>query len=286
MSSKNYSKTSHANKNIVLPLNEDMNTIELLNANNKIQLNNINNRKFMNNNNNSSMINSEFNPNFNNSMQINSNYDNKDYNRWLNILISFLRDNHLNSVNIKHLKKHNISKEIDFKNREFLEYLRLTAKISFNPANEMMYLIKKYDIKSKNDLILLLKREENGLKYDDDLKTSYLDIDKDIEELKNSKKINVIQSEKDLVLFYRDPDDEVEKMLVDTANHNALNLIRDIWKNECKFVEITKPEMKIDLSKENEFNKVSKKKRKRTKIKSNTHLLHLLNGNNQVNTAK
>ena len=197
---------------------------------------------------------------------------NKDFTRWLNNLISHLRDNGLDTLQIKHVKKISTCKEINFKNKDFINYIKQSGKINFNPNNETVSLIKKYDIKNKTELLTLLKNEENGIKYDEDLKNSYGEIERDVEELKKNKKIKTIQSEKDVVLFYRDTEDEIEKLIIDPSNKLALNLIREIWRNECKLTDITKPEQKLDLNKDNE----QMLKRKRKNRDNSSHLNHLI----------
>lgn len=200
-----------------------------------------------------------------------NNLDNKDYNKWLNVAINFLRERKISQISVKYLRKNNFCTEVDFKNPDFLEYLRLSGRLYYNEHDGIISLVKKYEIRNKAELINLLKKEENGLKYDDDLKGAYAEIEKDIEELKKSNLIKTVEQ----VLFYRDIDDPVEKILINPNYQSAISVIREIWKNECRGVEISKPEQKLDLTKETEI-KLTKKKRKKTKIKSNIHLKHLL----------
>lgn len=178
------------------------------------------------------------------------------------------------NVSLSQVKKE--YSNVDFNNPEFYQILANSTKVHFNPESEMFELKCKYPIKNLEDLKNLIKSKENGIPIDSELEDSYRNIKNDIEVLKLEKSLRIIHNEdKKLdVMFYRDIEDPLEKYIQNADFKDALNEIRNVWKNELKYHE--RNDNNVSVYKEREPRLLQKKKKKFAKSKiSNNHLLDL-----------
>ena len=154
----------------------------------------------------------------------------------INLIINFC-----NSHNGQAMKKE-IEKNLGIQiNETFLKYLSEYKKLIYHRDKEIFQLHSEYNLRNKDDLKSKIRDSDYGLLEDEQLKTSYPGIERDLESLKNEKFVKVIfNSEKKInVLFYRDKSDPYEKKIIDPSNEEALKEIRKTW-NELDTSQITR----------------------------------------------
>lgn len=191
----------------------------------------------------------------------------------INKIINMIR-NKGQPCTIKQIKE--INPNLDLNNPDFIAILNTSKKLRFNKEKELFELKSKFNIRGYEDLQTLIKKEENGIPFDEELKDSYIGIEKDIERLKKEGKLRVIYNDekKIEVLFYRDIMDVFEKYLVNEEFKETVDEIRKVWKDELKLHE--GHEKYAPIIKRRDENLLKKKKKKGNLMRSrqsNTHLL-------------
>lgn len=174
--------------------------------------------------------------------------------------------------------KNEIEKNLNISiNSIFLKHLSEFKKLIYSEDKEIFQLHSEYNLRNINDLKSKIRDSDYGLLEDEQLKNSYLGIEKDLEILKNQKFVRVIyNTEKKMnVLFFRDMDDPFEKKITDPKNEEALKEIRKTW-NELDTSQITrntnyylnkklKPEGINNIKNQNNNVSTSGKKKKKNK---------------------
>jgi hypothetical protein len=118
----------------------------------------------------------------------------------------------------------------------FLERLRASKKISYDPLTEIFELKSEHNIKNIEELKQKIRTSEHGLREDGELIDSYPGIRNDIKRLKEEKFVRVVENADTAkncnVLFYRDINDPTEKLIADPRYDEAIKELRKIWKDE------------------------------------------------------
>ncbi len=154
----------------------------------------------------------------------------------INSIIDFCKSNKGQATK-KEIEKH-LNIQI---NSNFLKNISEYKKLIYSEDKEIFQLHSEYNLRNINDLKSKIRDSDYGLLEDEQLKTSYLGIEKDLEILKNEKFVKVIfNTEKKInVLFFRDMSDPYEKKITDPRNEEALKEIRKTW-NELDTSQITR----------------------------------------------
>jgi hypothetical protein len=199
--------------------------------------------------------------------------DPQRYNAIVNRIIENLRKNN-HSATLSDLQR--VITDFDIKgNKEFINFVKSKCEnLRYDDNNDSLLIVSKYQIKNIEDLKEKIKASEYGLPENLELEDCYPKIKEDIAKLKKENRIKVIHNEEKKlnVLFYKDKDDPIEKILSDETKSEALKFIRTTW-NSIKAHENFEDREKY-LGKK-QIRAESKKERKR-KLKNrkflNTHL--------------
>jgi hypothetical protein len=193
------------------------------------------------------------------------------YKQIVNRIIDYLgKNNHIASLT-------DIQKSIndfDIKgNNEFIHFISTKCEnLKYEETKELLSLVSRHEIDNYEGLKDKIKKSEYGIS-EAELENCYPRIKDDIERLRKENSVKIIFNEekKFNVLYFKDKDDPLEKLLSDESKSEALKFIRDTW-NEIKAHENF--EDKKDYIGVKKQRPESKKERKR-KLKSriqNTHL--------------
>ena len=195
--------------------------------------------------------------------------DRVHYNTYVNLIIDHIREKERAVTFNEIVKKLKIRE-----NSEFFNYLEQNnTKVLFDKVSKKFSLLTKYAIKDINELRELIKRSVNGVPEDKELYDSYSGVKNDIELLKYQNAVKSIQNDekKVNVLFYRERNNEVDKLLIDKNYDEAFLMLRDIWKG-LKNYEIYNNSKKYA---DGDNKKERKRRRNKMKIK-NDHIMGIL----------
>ena len=120
-------------------------------------------------------------------------------------------------------------------NPNFINYVNENcSKIKYDPRTKLFQLKSKYTIRNKDDLKELIRKSELGIVEDEELIDSYTGIKKDIESLKNENYVKVIKNDdtNKNTLFFRDLNNNIEKLLIDPIFKEAIEELRLKWRDE------------------------------------------------------
>ncbi len=194
-------------------------------------------------------------------------------NSWINIIIDYLKKRegfcYLDDLlrDFKDLdnfvKSHN----------EFFEVLNKSNKIIYDGYKNIFQLKTKYNLKNIEELKEKIKYSDYGLPEDDELLDTYPGIKNDLERLKKENFFKSIYNDekKFNILFYRDCEDKIEKVIINPEYELALKELRKIWKEEINYFN----DENVSFNKKkhrNENEGLGKKRRRKTKLIANNHL--------------
>ena len=137
-------------------------------------------------------------------------------NNTLNKIIECLRK-HGTSLTIEEIEQH---AKISLRQPEdLITIMRDNPKIKWDRNLDRYSLQNKYTIIDRASFHEYIKKSPQGLPHNQDLFDCYKGIEKDIEELKLQERLRIIKNDekKHDVLFYRNPDDPVERYAKETA---------------------------------------------------------------------
>lgn len=156
------------------------------------------------------------------------------YNAIVNRIIEDLRRNNHHAT-LFDLQK--VITDFDIKgNKDFINFVSLKCEnLKYDEITDSLCIISKYQIKNIDDLKEKIKSSQYGLPENLELEDCYPKVKEDIEKLKKENRIKVIHNEEKKlnVLFYKDKDDQIEKIISDESKADALKFIRKTW-NEIK----------------------------------------------------
>jgi len=193
---------------------------------------------------------------------------------WINLIIDFLKKHDGICIYDDLIREFKDLDNFIKTHSDFFEILKNSNKVIYDPKLKTFQIKTKYEIKKLEDLKELIKSSKYGLPEDSELIDSYPGIKKDLEDLKRINFVKVVPNdEKKLnVLFYRDCNDKIEKMIVHPDNQQALQELRKIWKEELNY--FTDEQISYNKKRHRTENDLIGKKRKRkAKLVVNTHLL-------------
>jgi hypothetical protein len=110
---------------------------------------------------------------------------------------------------------------------DLVTIMRDNPKISYDPNLDRYSLQNKYTITDRASFHEYLKKSPQGLPNNQDLWDCYKGIEKDIEELKKQERVRVIRNDekKHDVMFYRNPDDPVERYSKETTMEQFMKVL-------------------------------------------------------------
>lgn len=219
-------------------------------------------------------------------------------NVWINKIIDFLRKNN-NTSKYEDITKEFKEFENFFKNNpDFLEYLHNSNKLNFDMNKRTFELKSKYDLKNIIQLKQKIQSLEYGIIEDEELLDSYPGIKSDLNVLKNENFVKQIYNEekKCNVLFYRDTNDEIEKIIIDPKYENALKELRKIWNKDLDFFTNEKANSQNNFIRKrarpdgmnsvgNIAGRKKQRKRRQKAFFANSHLLNVKNNSNANSNA-
>ena len=111
---------------------------------------------------------------------------------------------------------------------DLVTIMRDNPKIHYDPNLDRYSLKNKYTLNDRATFHDYLKKSPQGLPNNQDLWDCYKGIEKDIDELKKQERIREIYNEekKYYVMFYRNPDDPVERYAKETRMEQFM---KDLW---------------------------------------------------------
>lgn len=196
--------------------------------------------------------------------------DSAKYISVVNRIIEYLRKNN-HQASISEIQRE-IS-DFDIKgNKEFLNYIKVKLEnVKFDENYDTLSIVSKYKLKNIEDLKEKIKSSEYGLLDSLELHDAYPKIKEDIERLKKENRIKVIHNEEKIsdVLFHKDKDDPIEKLLSDDTKLEALTFIRTTW-NNIKAHE--NYEDKLKYRGKDKIRNIDLKKERKRKLKNRKYL--------------
>ncbi len=196
-------------------------------------------------------------------------------NSWINIIIDFLKK-HEGLCSLDELLREFRDLENFIKSHnEFLDVLNKSNKIIFDGFKNTFQLKTKYNLKNLEELKEKIRASDYGLPEDEELLDTYPGIKTDLERLKRESFVKAIYNDekKFNVLFFRDCEDKIEKVIVNPDYELPLKELRKIWKDEINyFHDKTVQYDKKRFRNENEVVLGKKRRRKAAKLIANNHL--------------
>jgi hypothetical protein len=193
-------------------------------------------------------------------------------NSWINITIDYLKA-HEGMCTLDELLRDFRDLENFIKSHnEFFEVLNKSNKIIFDGYKNTFQLKTKYNLKNIEELKEKIRSSEFGLPEDDELLDTYHGIKSDLERLKRENFMKVIYNDekKFNVLFYRDCEDKIEKIIINPEYDLALKELRKIWKDEINYFTDDTVQYNKRSRRDNEV--VGKKRKRKAKLIANNHL--------------
>jgi len=193
-------------------------------------------------------------------------------NSWINITIDYLKA-HEGMCTLDELLRDFRDLENFIKSHnEFFEVLNKSNKIIFDGYKNTFQLKTKYNLKNIEELKEKIRSSEFGLPEDEELVDTYPGIKSDLERLKRENFMKVIYNDekKFNVLFYRDCEDKIEKIIINPEYDLALKELRKIWKDEINYFTDDTVQYNKRSRRDNEV--VGKKRKRKAKLIANNHL--------------
>lgn len=195
-------------------------------------------------------------------------------NSWINIIIDFLKK-HEGICTLDELLREFRDLENFIKSHiEFFEVLNKSNKIIFDGYKNTFQLKTKYNLKNIEELKEKIRSFEFGLPEDDELLDTYPGIKTDLERLKRENFVKAVYNEekKFNVLFFRDCEDKIEKVIINPEYELALKELRKIWKDEINYFNDETVQYDKKRHRTDNDAVLGKKRRRKAKLIANNHL--------------